>query len=155
MENKISLIIRHALGIVSIIILIFIGLEMSVWQDAPQTYRSRFILFLLMAILVFTSDRLEKRKQFREDIGMEEQCAEGKVSKALRTVFRTILYLILIAFIVSGVLFRNQTLSLYGGVLLALMVILHFVGVRRERKKKQAAQKQESTPNEPPSGPAQ
>lgn len=155
MENKISLVIRHTLTIVIIIGLIFIGLDESVWQDAPQFFSVRSILFLLMVILVFTGNRLEKRRKFREDIGMDEQWTEGKISKTLRKVLRIIFCVTWVAFVVLGVLFSNRLLFFCGSAALALIVISHFVHVRRERKKQQAALEQEGNQNEPPSGSAQ
>jgi len=153
MEDKILLAIRHALGILSIVFFIFIGLEGTVWQGAPEGYNVRFILFLFLATLMFTSFWIEKRKRRKGDMGLGEQWIEGNISKKLRKLLQIICYLTLGSLVAVGLVFRNQELSFIGGAILALMAILHFISVRHEREEKQMAQEQESNSNEAPPGP--
>jgi len=118
---------------------IFIGLNASVWRDAPPRvygFTLDGVWLLPLVVLMCIRYSLEKRGV---DMGLEQGSAAEKRVRTFEEIILIIYGLIAVTFIVTGIVSRNGALSAIGGGVLALatwMYIASVIAERAERREK-------------------
>jgi len=146
MKDKMILITQIAIGLLVIALLVFWGLDGSVWRDASRADSIIFILYppMIMALLTILGIAIWKKR--RVDKGLEQWPAKGEVSRTLETLLRVISIIVLFGIVilfVVGIVFQNHELSFGAGTALAGGVVACIMGVRAERAKKREQREKE------------
>jgi len=130
--------IQYAIWICFAINFIFMGLNASVWQDAPPTFIfiSHGIVLLLGTALIFIKPWLEKWTGRKVDMLLEQWPIERKRARKFRKLCQMLIFLVAVTFIVVGVSFRNLELSLTGGGGLVFIIMLYIIDALVERAEK-------------------